>query len=443
MNSSLKSHPSSLSLPEDVVLSVRNVSKKFCRNLKRSMLYGVRDLARNMLGVRPSTTQQLDNPTTGDGLRKDEFWALQDISFDLKRGESLGLIGSNGSGKTTLLRLLTGIFPPDSGHISVRGRIGALIALGAGFHPHFTARENIYLNGCILGMSRAEIANKFDDIIEFAELGAFVDAPVSTYSSGMTVRLGFAIATFVNPELLLVDEVLSVGDMQFQLKCQRRIGDYIFAGGTVVLVSHNMQAVKNVCDRVLWLERGRIIKDGDATTVIDAYEARSVKAAYETRTAQVSRGMEVPVMNYDPAVHIEKVEFLNTKRESCGVFEFGENISIRIHCVTSRLIIRPILTVGVINAAGGTIFESYSHHFTDCAEPIIGAFNGIVTLHDVRLQANVYSVTVTLSEGEILRKLEWHEKRYNFAIVNPPRWMNQSLLGIETEWKINSVKTGY
>ena len=180
----------------EVILSAKDVSKKFCKKLRRSMAYGLTDLTKNLFAIKPGSAE----------LRKEEFWALKDIDFELRRGDVLGLIGVNGSGKTTLLRLLSGIFPPDKGEIMIKGRVGALIALGAGFHPYFSGRENIYLNGAILGISRDELDAQFDKIVEFSEIGDFIDAPVATYSSGMRVRLGFSVAIAMKPDVLLIDE---------------------------------------------------------------------------------------------------------------------------------------------------------------------------------------------------------------------------------------------
>ena len=236
------------SLPADVVLRASGVSKKFCISLKRSLAYGIADLSRNMLGVQKTSTE----------LRKDEFWAVRDINFELRRGECLGLIGMNGSGKSTLLRLLTGVFPPDQGEIAVRGRVGALIAVGAGFHPHLTGRENIYLNGAILGLTRHEINTKLQEIIDFAEVGEFIEAPVSTYSSGMRVKLGFAIAIKVEPDLLLIDEVLAVGDMGFTIKCLNTVRA-LLENTAIVFVSHNMQFVSQFCTRVMVMNHGSAV----------------------------------------------------------------------------------------------------------------------------------------------------------------------------------------
>ncbi|HPV43858.1 MAG TPA: ABC transporter ATP-binding protein [Spirochaetota bacterium] len=246
----------------ETVISVEGLYKKFCRNLRRSMAYGSFDVARNMLGV------SYDKGT----LRKDEFWALEDISFKVKKGETLGIIGQNGCGKSTLLRLINGIYPPDKGRIAIKGRIGALIAVGAGFHPHMTGRENIILNGTILGMTKGELKKKFDSIVDFAGLEEFLDAPVSTYSSGMYVRLGFSIAVHCEPDILLVDEVLAVGDVGFQTKCFDKIGQLKNSGMTTFFVSHNLHHIYTFCDKVLVLNKGNSIFNGDPADGMSLYK---------------------------------------------------------------------------------------------------------------------------------------------------------------------------
>lgn len=248
----------------EVVVAVDNVSKKFCKNLKRSMAYGIFDLSKNLLGIKPNTTH----------LRKDEFWAIKNINFELRRGDSLGLIGRNGSGKTTILRLLAGLFPPDKGQIRIIGKVGTLIAVGAGFHPHMSGRENIYLNGAILGMSRKELDAKFDDILEFAEIDEFIDSPVATYSSGMRIRLGFSIATAIEPDVLLLDEILAVGDRQFRTKCFNRIGQ-LLEKCAVIFVSHNMAEIARVATSVMLCEQGEIIFHGDILEGIRRYNSHS------------------------------------------------------------------------------------------------------------------------------------------------------------------------
>ena len=221
-----------------------------------------KSLARNLVGLKRGSSI----------LRKDEFWAVEDANFELNGGEVFGVVGANGSGKTTLLRLLSGILPPDTGEIMVRGNMGSLIAVGAGFHPHMTGRENILVNGTILGMTKQEIFRQFDSIVDFAEIGEFLDAPVSTYSSGMYVRLGFAIAIHSTPDIVLVDEILAVGDSRFQRKCLDRIKAMRQQNTTFVIVSHNMQNIEAMCTRVLLMHHGKQLMLGSPREVIANYE---------------------------------------------------------------------------------------------------------------------------------------------------------------------------
>jgi len=248
----------------DFVLDVQNVSKKFRRG---EMYDSLRDLvpgiARRLLRRRPAPD-----------LNRREFWALRDVSFCLRRGEAFGIVGGNGAGKSTMLKLLTGIMRPTAGRLRVVGRLSALIEVSAGFHPDLTGRENIYLNGAILGMTREEIRRRFDDIVAFSGLEEFLDTPVKRYSSGMFARLGFSVAAHVDPDVLLVDEVLSVGDHLFQQKCIDRMNAVIHSGATVVFVSHNLQALSTLCPRSLLLERGRVQMIGPTGEVIRTYLRR-------------------------------------------------------------------------------------------------------------------------------------------------------------------------
>jgi lipopolysaccharide transport system ATP-binding protein len=200
-----------------------------------------------------------------------DFWALNGVSFDVQPGEVVGLIGPNGAGKSTLLKIISRIAKPSSGQVTVRGRVGSLLEVGTGFHPELTGRENIFLNGAILGMSRAEVARKFDEIVAFAEVERFLDTPVKRYSSGMYMRLAFAVASHLEPEILLVDEVLAVGDAQFQNKCLGRMSQVSRAGRTVLFVSHNMAAVKSLCSRAVLIDHGRVLADGDVDDVVNRY----------------------------------------------------------------------------------------------------------------------------------------------------------------------------
>jgi len=208
----------------------------------------------------------------GDGEGQ-YVWALKDVSLRVHQGEVLGIIGPNGAGKTTLLKVLSHITEPTEGSVEILGRVGSLLEVGTGFHPELTGRENIYLNGAILGMRRVEIERKFDEIVAFADVERFIDTPVKRYSSGMYVRLAFAVAAHLEPDILVVDEVLAVGDAAFQKKCLGKMGQVAGAGRTVLLVSHNMGAIRQLCRRTLWLDRGKVMKDGDTGSVVEAYLA--------------------------------------------------------------------------------------------------------------------------------------------------------------------------
>lgn len=293
----------------EVLVRVEGVSKRFCRSLKRSLWYGICDIAGELspFGRRPrvaggglpvagngvdkdlSGLATRDSPpVTGEaGLRPEEFYAVRDVSFELRRGECLGLIGHNGAGKTTLLKMLNGLIKPDTGRIEMNGVVGALIALGAGFNPILTGRENIYINGAVLGLSKAEIDKKIEDIIDFAEIGEFIDMPVQSYSSGMAVRLGFSVASSLNPDVLILDEVLAVGDVRFVVKCLNRVRE-MASQSAVILVSHNMQSIFGFCSRVILMDHGAVLVDTrDPSAAIDLYHATNACAVTRAGTGNV------------------------------------------------------------------------------------------------------------------------------------------------------------
>jgi len=243
------------------VVQLEGAGKKFCRTLKRSMLYGLSDIGRNL--VRLSS-----HPAT---LRAGEFWAVDDATFSLNPGETLGIMGPNGSGKSTILKLLNGIYWPDKGRIMTRGKVGALIEVGAGFHPLLTGRENIFLNAAILGMKKHEVDSLFNEIVDFADIGPFLDTPVKNYSSGMFVRLGFSIAVHCRPQVLLIDEILAVGDYGFQTRCFHKVGELKKNGTAIILVSHNAHLVSTYADAMVVFQRGRATFFREVGAGVDHY----------------------------------------------------------------------------------------------------------------------------------------------------------------------------
>ncbi|MBE9010417.1 ABC transporter ATP-binding protein [Pseudanabaenaceae cyanobacterium LEGE 13415] len=246
----------------EVILSVNQVSKKFCRDLKRSLLYGLQDMAAELSGLRHAN----------DTLRPKEFWALKDVNFQIRRGQAIGLIGKNGSGKSTLLRVISGLIRPDTGSVSIKGRVAPLIALGAGFNPVLSGRENIFANMAILGLTSEEIRDRFDEVVAFAEIEDALDSPVQSYSSGMAARLGFACAIHTEPDILLIDEVLAVGDLKFRAKCFQKLAKLQSQGVAFVLVSHSSNSILAKCDTAVYLSKGEVVLSGDAASVTRRYE---------------------------------------------------------------------------------------------------------------------------------------------------------------------------
>jgi lipopolysaccharide transport system ATP-binding protein len=319
------------------LIRVEGVNKKFCRNLKRSLWYGLRDLADETTGGR----RRLDELRTG------EFWALQDISFELARGESLGLIGPNGAGKTTLLRMLCGLIRPDAGRIAVRGRMQALIALGAGFNPILSGRENIYVNGALLGIPRAEIDRKLEQIIDFSGIEEFIDAPVQSYSSGMAVRLGFSVAIHMSPDILLVDEVLAVGDLAFRMKCSQRLGELRERGVPWILVSHDMGTIRNLTSRVLLLDRGRCVFAGPPDEAIARY---MLSVSESQHRHSVGQEVDFDQWTGSPAARITRVRLIGSDGTERDSFRTGEALSVRIDYEAREPVERP--AVGIAFYAG-------------------------------------------------------------------------------------------
>ena len=362
------------------LVTVEGVSKKFCRSLKKSLWYGLQDIGHEFLG------KQHDQKNM---LRTDEFWALKDVGFELKRGECLGLIGRNGAGKTTLLRMLNGLIKPDQGRIKMHGRVGGLIALGAGFNGILTGRENIYVNASVLGLTRQEINEKLDEIIDFAEIGEFIDMPVQSYSSGMTVRLGFAVASTIKPDVLLLDEVLAVGDANFRSKCWRRIGEHL-EHSAVILVSHEAYAISRVCDRAILLEKGEVICDANANEALSIYsatQAQSVAASLQATHHTVTRYEIFAINNHiQPGEYFEFELIVDMKQDQpvdygvVNIIDSGEVVhsqsflnfphpGFRIGINVFRIRLGPLyLSRGqfalmvMINTAGGKVLLIHSRH---------------------------------------------------------------------------------
>ena len=344
----------------------RGLSKRFCRRLKRSLWYGVRDIAAEAVGRRSAPGR----------LREEEFWALDDVSFTVRRGEMLGLIGENGSGKSTLLKMLNGLMKPDGGSLTMHGEVQALIELGAGFNPILSGRENVRINASVLGLTKSQIDRVLPSIVEFAGLQEFIDAPVQNYSSGMKARLGFSVVSQLDPDVLLIDEVLAVGDTAFQEKCMRRMDALRNSDKAIVFVTHSLYQVEALCDSALWLEHGRVREQGPAGDVVRSYldnqEQRAMRDSaeegveYEGRGTAATRAFfeardedgdqAAPPPKIDEVITIESVEVLGPDGEPCVELPFLSACTIRMRYFCERPLHEPLFNLRFYHAGKG-VFE--------------------------------------------------------------------------------------
>jgi ABC-type polysaccharide/polyol phosphate transport system ATPase subunit len=410
----------------ETLIKVENLHKKFCQSLKRSMLYGTLDATKSMFGL----------PIENVELRKKEFWALQDINFELKRGETLGLIGQNGCGKTTLLRLLNGIFPPDKGKITIKGRIGALIAVGAGFHPHMTGRENIYLNGTILGMTKDEIKRKLDEIIDFAEIGDFIDAPVATYSSGMTVRLGFSIAIHCEPDILLIDEILAVGDYAFHMKCYNKLQQLI-SNCSVILVSHDELSIRSVCKEVALFKNGKLLQVGSTDDMLISYRSMVIREQLEKNIKTGIQGGSIFSeklfsLNFAHLLHLElkdknrNIIRINDKELSKIKYSVNNKLICIIDLEIVERIINPRISFYIRDLSKAELTYVCASSISRQTNPEIEFIEkGLFQLHfelDIsRLTPNVYNVICGIGDELVHTKIYGgidETDRITFEIIN-------------------------
>lgn len=329
-------------MDQEPVLEVSGVWKKYCRHLKRAMWYGLREIGRQ-LWVRADRTVE-----TRPKLRPGEFFAVRDANFRLRRGECVGMIGPNGAGKSTMLKMINGLIRPDAGTIRIRGRIGALIELGTGFNPVLSGRENIFINGAVLGLGRREVAEKFDQIVDFSGLQAVINDPIKTYSSGMRVRLGFSVAAHLNPDLLIMDEVLAVGDVAFRMKCFRHFQTLAGNGTAIILVTHAVGMLPRVADRTIVFDQGGICFDGPVQEGITVYE----KNLSENPSAQPP-GPQADGLSGGSRAVISSVAVLDGSGAPASDFRTGDRLKLRIEVRCSR----PLPAARVIVAIASPRFE--------------------------------------------------------------------------------------
>ena len=411
-------------------IRVENVSKMFVLHRERSRSF--KELVLNI-------------PNRRTGPRREEFWALRDVSFTVEPGETVGFIGENGAGKSTLLKLVSRILTPTSGRVVVDGRVGALLELGAGFHQDLTGRENIYLNGSMLGLSQREIRSKLDQILAFSELERFIDVPVKHYSSGMYVRLGFAVAVHTDPEILLIDEVLAVGDQNFQHKCIEGIVDMQRRGVTICFVSHGLGAVRRVCSRAVWLKEGSVAAEGDVDDTIAAYlrylaeveEARLAAARPEAEEHREAESTEDPSRRWGTRhVEITDVAFLDGAGREQTVFLVGAPWGVRMRYRARCRIERPVFGLAVYRNDGVHICGPNTY-FAGMDIPYVeGEGEVFYRVGELPLMEGSYLLCVAVHNEPDTVMYDHHDRLYGFRVrqVGRGERYGSSSLGGVWEW---------
>jgi ABC-2 type transport system ATP-binding protein len=344
----------------------------------------------------------------GRRAKFDEFWAINDVSFDVPEGSTFGIIGSNGSGKSTLLKCLAGILSPDKGKLTINGRLSALLELGAGFHPEMSGRENIFLNGAILGMTRQEIFNSLNDIVEFSGLGRFIDTPVKNYSSGMVVRLGFSIAANVEPEILLIDEVLAVGDAEFQLRCYEKIERFRHDGRTIVLVSHGLSQIEQMCDTVAWIEKSELKELGPSFEVIQKYNGAAHHAI--ERDAD-----EIGDRWGNGEAIISKVELMKAGTTT-SLFTTNEDMKIRVHYDAPTGLKNAVIGIRITHLHGMNVWGTNTKRKGTRIPLLQGTGFVDLDIPSLRLLEGTYDLTIALSDTSEVNECDHWEKRIRFDV---------------------------
>jgi len=391
----------------DTAISVENVSKSFRlyheknQYLKSALLKGRRG-------------------------RYEEFWAVENVSFEVSTGSTFGIIGANGSGKSTLLKCIAGILFPEKGRITARGRTAALLELGSGFHPEMSGRENVYLNGALLGLTQSELRKRFDEIVDFAGIEEFIDMPVKNYSSGMAVRLGFAVAINVDPEILIIDEVLAVGDASFQQKCYQKIESFRREGKTIVFVSHGLNDVTMLCSQVLWMENGRAKALGRSVELVSEYLGASHNVLHKTNETSSERWG-------DREIAIESVQILSTDGEDTDVIHTGQPMTIRIHYSRYSGVSDIIAGLRISHLHGTQVFATNSMR----RNTELGVFgrHGYIDLHipAVPLLAGTYEVSVDLCDSSEIYTYDHWGQCASFDVLQGAN-RDEGLVTVDSSW---------
>jgi ABC-type polysaccharide/polyol phosphate transport system ATPase subunit len=368
----------------------------------------------------------------GRRARYEEFWALKGVDFEIPHGATFGIIGSNGSGKSTLLKCMARILYPNKGSISVSGRLCALLELGAGFHPELSGRENVFLNGAILGMSKKDIEKRFDEIVEFAGIETFIDSPVKNYSNGMQVRLGFSIAANVEPEILLIDEVLAVGDQNFQRKCGEKIESFRAEGRTIILVSHGLSQIEQLCDQTAWLEKGVVRKIGNSVDVISEYTGESL-------ATQAREGGEIGTRRGNGAVRVNAVRLSDPQGAETTSFKTGDRMKIDIEYEAQRLLDDTVFSIRINTLHGNEVWTSNSRRHGQYIERLRQSGTVSLDIPELPLLEGTYDISVLVTDKTEQRIYDWLDRQIRFDVtsgLNP----DGGIFTIGSKWAVDGAR---
>jgi len=360
----------------------------------------------------------------------DEFLAVDDVTFDVHEGEVFGVIGQNGSGKSTLLKCMAGILRPNRGSVRVHRRMGVLLELGAGFHPDLTGRENVFLNAAILGMGRKEISQRFDAIVDFSGLHKFIDQPVKTYSSGMYVRLAFAVAINVDPQLLIVDEILAVGDVSFQRRCMEKFVEFRNDGRTIVLVTHDMGSVKNLCDRALWLERGRAVDQGDPGGLVDAYTERMLGGSQRSEDGPSRRG--------SGELQVTRIEMMvGDDQAPVSRLRTGDALRLRLHYRSDTSVPQPVFGVEIATLGGVAITAPCSRDVGMVPSSLSGEGFVDVSFPCVDLLPGTYDLHTSVTDFNRAHVYDHLQGAMRFDVMTGRPYETGGIVSFRPEWTVS------
>ena len=425
----------------DIAIRVKNLSKKYEITVGQYR----HDTLRDQISHAVSSVFRSNGRNHGQ-TQTQTFWALKEVSFEIKRGEVLGVIGANGAGKSTLLKILSRITNPTSGTAEIHGRVGSLLEVGTGFHPELTGRENIYLNGAILGMKKAEINAKFDEIVDFAGIETFIDTPVKRYSTGMFVRLAFGVAAHLQPEILIVDEVLSVGDAEFQKKCLGKMDDIAHEGRTILFVSHNMAAISQLCGRALWLKRGQLKFSGSPSDVVTSYltSGSTALATWSNSELDISGAVDFKFTSGAVDFRFTSATVLSTNNEPAAVVDFDKGFRAEIGYELCRAIRGLNVGCQVLNSRAEVVWSTFN---TDCnvghlhqgvSEP--GRYVASCLVPGFLLRPGRYSLSIGAGTSE--RRLSTHDSVLSFDVSSVGFHFNVDREGAITpsfDWQVTRL----